>query len=121
VALNILRISAFLALATAVACGSSSSDGSETDAATSFPQGGQGGNAGLDGGPSGTGGWPSQLGIDGGAWVPSQACYDKAVALVELLTPTQCYGQMATVDSNGLTVGEATAAFLGSAFSPKVS
>jgi beta-glucosidase len=37
--------------------------------------------------------------------------------MVEVMTATQCYGQMTTVDSSGLTVGEATAALLGSVFS----
>ena len=115
--LNVLRISALLALTTVVACGSSPSHGSGGAVGTTFPDSGQGGNVGLDGGPSGTPVWPGQPGIDGGAWIPSQACYDKAVALVELLTPAQCFGQMTTVDSSGLTVGEATSAFLGSVFS----
>ena len=113
--LNSLRISALLALATTLTCGGSSSSNSGTDAATAFPDGG--GNAGLDGGPSWPVVWPGQTGIDGGAWLPSQTCWDRAIALVELLTPAQCFGQMTTVDSNGLTVSEATSALLGSVFS----
>jgi beta-glucosidase len=111
VALNFLRISALLALATTVACGGSPSE--NLDAATSFPDGGQDGDAGS-GWPAV---WPGQTGIDGGPWIPSQTCWDRAVALVELLTPAQCYGQMTTVDSSGLTVSEATSALLGSVFS----
>ena len=111
-----LQLSAFLTIAATVACGDSSPS-SGSDAAATFPDGGQGGNAGLDGGPSGTWDWPGQTGIDGGAWVPSQTCWERAVALVELLTPAQCYGQMTTVDSYGLTVAEATSSLLGSAFS----
>ena len=118
--INFLRIAALVALASVAACNGSSSDNpgaSGGAAGATFPQGGQGGNAGLDGAPSGTGGWPGQTGIDGGAWIPSQACFDRAVALVELLTPAQCYGQMTQVDSNGLTVSEATSALLGSVLS----
>ena len=94
-ALNNLRISALLALATAAACGDSSLPSENLDAATTF---------GSDGGSSGPVAWPGQTGIDGGPWVPSQTCWERAVALVELLTPAQCFGQMTTVDSDGLTV-----------------
>jgi beta-glucosidase len=71
----------------------------------------------MDGGSSGPAVWPGQTGIDGGPWVPSQPCWERAVALVELLTPAQCFGQMTTVDSSGLTVAEATSSLLGSVFS----
>jgi hypothetical protein len=105
---NILRISALLALATTVACGGSSSNPENTGgvAGTTFPPGSQGGN----------GGW-APTSIDGGTPVAAQTCFDRAAALVELLTPAQCYGQMTQVDSPGLTVNEATAALLGSVLS----
>ena len=118
--LNIWRISALLALTTTVVCGCSTSDisgGSSGSVATTFPDGGQGGNAGLDGGPSWPAVWPGQTAIDSGTWIPSQTCWNKAISLAELLTPAQCFGQMTTVDSNGLTVSEATSALLGSVFS----
>jgi beta-glucosidase len=120
VSLNTLRISALLLLAIPAACGSGNS-GSGTDVATAFPQEGPDAGAGLDGGPLWPVAWPGQTGIDGGidggTWLPSQTCWDRAIALVELMTPAQCYGQMATVDSNGLTVSEATTSLLGSVFS----
>jgi beta-glucosidase len=116
VTFNILRISALLTVAFTAACGGSSSGNTGGAAGTTFPQAGQGGNNGFDGG-AGPAVWPGQTGIDGGAWIPSQACWDRAAALVELLTPAQCFGQMTTVDSNGLSVSEATTALLGSVFS----
>jgi beta-glucosidase len=109
VASNISRIFLFstLAIAAISACSSSKEGGGGNDAAASFP----------DGQPSGLGGWPGESQVDGGAWVPSQSCWERAVTIAEQLTPSQSYGQMVTVDSNGLTVGEATAQLLGSVFS----
>lgn len=104
----VLRISLFVALAAVAACqGSSNSDGS------TGPVGGTRGLSSLDGGWSGLGGHSS---VDGG-WSPSSTCYQKATALIEAMTPAQWFGQMTQVDSAGLTVGEATSAFLGSVLS----
>jgi len=117
---NLVRISALVVFTAAASCGGSPSPdpgGSASGVGGAFPQGGQGGNAGLDGGPTGSGGWPTQTGIDGGAWLPSQTCFETATALVEVLTPAQCFGQMTQVDSDGLTVSEATSALLGSVLS----
>jgi len=107
VALNNSRILALLTLTTLAACGDSPLS-ENLDAATTF---------GPDGGSSGPVAWPGETSIDGGPWVPSQTCWERAAALVELLTPAQCFGQMTTVDSSGLTVAEATSALLGSVFS----
>ena len=110
---NILRIPAILAFALFAAC-----DGSTT----STPNGAGGAVGGLgdagdffngDGGWSALGGQPSH---DGG-WSPSPTCFQKAMTLAEALTPAQWFGQMTQVDSNGLTVAEATSAFLGSVLS----
>jgi len=119
VIINVSRIFAIVLVAAAVACGGGSEDpGNQGGAAgTTFPQGGQGGGPGIDGGPSGFGGWPGSSGIDGGPWVPSESCYAQAIALVETLTPAECYGQMTQVDSSGLTVAEATTSLLGSVLS----
>jgi beta-glucosidase len=68
-------------------------------------------DGGLLGGPEG---------IDGGtgaAWTPSTTCQVRAAALLDVLTLAQQIGQMTTVDSYGLSPGEATAAELGSVFS----
>jgi beta-glucosidase len=111
VAINTWRISTFLALACLAACGGSSSGGA---GGTGGGLGGQGGGESYDSG--GLGGW-ALTGIDGGAWAPSATCVDRASALVEVMTPAQRYGQMTTVDSNGLTVSEATTQLLGSVFS----
>jgi len=115
------RVSALAVLAAAAACGGSSS-GSDSavvgGAGGVDPWGGQGGSAGLDGGGlTGAGGLPIPTGIDGGAWVPSQSCMERASAIVAVLTPAQMFGQMTQVDSNGLTVSEATSAMLGSVLS----
>ncbi len=114
--ISVLRISALLLLTNAVACGGDSTS-MPADSGVAGNWGGHWGSSGSDSGPSGTGGSPGQTSVDGGAWVPSQACYDKAVALVEILTPAQACGQMTQVDSNGLTVAEATSAQLGSVLS----
>lgn len=55
--------------------------------------------------------------MDGSVAIPSASCVDKAAALVETMTPAQRFGQMTQVDSNGLTVSEATTAMLGSVLS----
>jgi beta-glucosidase len=109
VASNTSRTLLFSALAIAAigACSSSEEGGGGNDAAASFPEGQ----------PSGLGGWPGQAQVDGGAWVPSQSCWERAVTIVEQLTPAQSYGQMTTVDSSGLSVSEATSSLLGSVFS----
>ena len=114
-ALKTSRIPALLVFCTMAACGSSTSE--HLDIAAAFPDGGQAGNADRDGGSSWPAVWPGQTGSDGGTWVPSQTCWDRAVALVEVLTPAQCFGQMATVDSSRLTITEVTSALLGSVFS----
>jgi beta-glucosidase len=114
-----LRASALALLAVAAACGSSSSsnDSSVPSGIDGFdPWGGQGGNAGLDGG-AGTGGATIPPSVDGGAWVPSATCQERAATILAILTPAQMFGQMTQVDSNGLTVSEATSAMLGSVFS----
>lgn len=114
-----LCASALVLLAATTACGSSSSDDNDAGVGGGIdgfdPWGGQGGNAGLDGGTAGTGG--VQTGVDGGAWVPSPSCQDKAAAILAVLTPAQMFGQMTQVDSDGLTVSEAKSAMLGSVLS----
>jgi len=108
---SVLRISVVVVLATVAACDGSSTDSDGSGGAG--PIGGAGGFFSVDGGWSGLGG---QTSVDGG-WSPSSTCYQKATALVEALTPAQWFGQMTQVDSNGLTVSEATSAFLGSVLS----
>ncbi|HEX7599297.1 MAG TPA: glycoside hydrolase family 3 N-terminal domain-containing protein, partial [Polyangia bacterium] len=106
-----LQISTLFVLTTVAACsGSSGNPGGSGEGGA----GGEFGGQGYDGG--GIGGWAA-VGIDGGAWAPSTTCIDRASALVEAMTPAQRYGQMMTVDSNGLTVVEATTQLLGSVFS----
>ncbi|HEY4184831.1 MAG TPA: glycoside hydrolase family 3 N-terminal domain-containing protein [Polyangia bacterium] len=112
---NVLRIATLVVLATAAACGSSSSVNPGGTGGVS-PWGGQGGDAGAGGDTSGTGGWPGPQ-VTGGPWIPSQACFDQASALAAMLTPAQFFGQMTQVDSAGLTVTEATSALLGSVLS----
>lgn len=108
-----------LALLTAAACGGSSSenDSSVASGIDGFDPWSQGGSAGSDGGVLGTGGVIPQPGIDGGAWVPSASCQDRAASIVAILTPAQMFGQMTQVDSDGLTVSEAQSAMLGSVLS----
>lgn len=113
--LDTLRISAFVLMASTAACGSSDNATSTVDAMTSW---GDLGGGERDAGTAGDGGQATlPLGVDGGPWVPSQACFDRASALVEVLTPPQCFGQMTQVDTSGLTVSEATSALLGAVLS----
>jgi beta-glucosidase len=111
----VLKIPMLLALTSLSACtGSSDPEGSGEGGAGGVGGVGRGAGSGYDGG--GQGGWAA-VGIDGGAWSPSATCVERASALTLAMTPAQRYGQMTTVDSDGLTVSEATTQLLGSVFS----
>jgi beta-glucosidase len=113
--ISVLRVSTIFVLTTFAACsGSSDNPGGSGEAGAGGNFCGLGGSLGHDGG--GIRGWAA-AGIDAGAWAPSTTCVERASALVGVMTPAQRYGQMMTVDSNGLTVGEATTQLLGSVFS----
>jgi beta-glucosidase len=119
VAKNVLRITTLMALACAAACGGSSTNPWGALGGASGT-GGQGGFSGIDGGSLGLGGWKGmggQMENDASPWAPSPTCVERAASLALAMTPAQRYGQMTTVDSNGLTVAEATTALLGSVFS----
>jgi beta-glucosidase len=110
VARHLSRIPLLLLLASTVGCdGSSAPEDPGVGGMVSL--GGAIFNA--DGGWSALGGRPSQ---DGG-WSPSSTCFERAMAVAEAMTPAQWFGQMTQVDSDGLTVAEATAAQLGSVLS----
>ena len=117
----VLRISTLLALAQAGCASSPSTTTGSGGAGDICAMGGLGGAdlGGAGGGLAGLGGAGGGLPteITGALWTPSAACVEKAAALVEALTPAQRYGQMTQVDSNGLTVAEATSAQLGSVLS----
>ena len=108
---NFLRIPALLAFALVAACDGSTTTPTPNGAGGS--PGAVGGFTSFDGGWSALGGQPSR---DGG-WSPSTTCFQKAMTIAEALSPAQWFGQMTQVDSNGLTVAEATSAFLGSVLS----
>jgi beta-glucosidase len=113
--ISTLQLSTLFVLAALPTCTSTPSGGDSGEGGAAGNPGGFGGSlGGYDGG--GPGGWAA-MGIDGGAWAPSAACAERASALVGVMTPAQRYGQMTTVDSNGLTVAEATTQLLGSVFS----
>jgi beta-glucosidase len=78
--------------------GSTSTGGSQTVAGSS-----------AVGGQSTTGG--------GTAWVPSDACVQKASKLFEQLSPAQRIGQMTQADIGALTTATASSAFLGAVLS----
>jgi beta-glucosidase len=110
----LFQITVLVVPITLIACsGSPSSDGSADSGGN---LGGQSGSLAYGYDAGGLGGWAA-AGIDSGAWEPSAGCVARATALVAAMTPAQRYGQMATVDSNGLTVSEATTQLLGSVFS----
>ena len=114
---SVLQVTALVVPITLIACsGSPSPDGSAGEGATGGNLGGQSGSLAYGYDAGGLGGWAA-AGIDGGAWGPSTGCVARASALVAAMTPSQRYGQMTTVDSNGLTVSEATTQLLGSVFS----
>ena len=110
----VLQVSTLLALTSLSACSGSSDSGSGEEGAGGVGGVGRGAGSGYD--ASGQGGWAT-VGIDGGAWSPSATCVARASAVTLAMTPAQRYGQMTTVDSNGLTVSEATTQLLGSVFS----
>ena len=74
---------------------------------------------GVDGGGgvAGTDGGGAAPALDAGPWSPSPACLTQASTLAAALTPAQRYGQMTQVDSDGLTVSQASSAYLGAVLS----
>jgi beta-glucosidase len=114
---SLLQATALVVPITLIACsGSPSPNESAGEGGTNGNLGGQSGSLAYGYDAGGLGGWVA-AGIDGGAWAPSTGCVARASALVAGMTPAQRYGQMTTVDSNGLTVNEATTQLLGSVFS----
>jgi len=110
----VLLVTALVVSITLIACsGSASPSGSAGEGGN---LGGQSGSLAYGYDAGGLGGWAAAA-IDGGAWAPSTGCVARASTLVAAMTPAQRYGQMTTVDSNGLTVNEATTQLLGSVFS----
>ena len=139
-----IRLPILLTLALATACGSSSSNNSDSNNGGASSAGGQlgtgstgqtrassgggtsqstahsGGSSSAGGsqtvgGGSAVGGQSSTGG--GTAWVPSDACVQKASTLFDQLTPAQRIGQMTQADIGALSTAAASNAFLGAVLS----
>ena len=106
--------------------GSTSGTGGSSTGGSGAPTGGSGGPAsgsgGVDGGPTGTGGIGNiggQLGIGGGPVrsFPTQACLDKATALVGMMTANEKIAQLHQVERANATTSDITTYGVGSVYS----
>jgi beta-glucosidase len=84
---------------------------------------GQAGRGSASGGRGGTAGGPASMGVGGGGPIvpegafPTQACLDRASALVARMTALEKYGQMLQMERAALTPALVTQNFIGSSFS----